>query len=208
RKMILTADAINLQKTPKQVDSKKLLKQLAENYHRAKQELEECDKELESLRNRGSSIDSKLPQLREAVERAKARKANLMDEYCYGKASQAQVETVQADVQKSEQVVKNSEELLNAVTQKIYQAESEIGQLHDKVNHAKSLVWNMLSNEINEDLQKEIGEKVAFAFVANLQRLKPLSYNNFVDQLFSKPSHDEIKSFSTKLNDIFENAIK
>ena len=71
------------------------------------------------------------------------------------------------------------------------------------------MVWESLSDEINEDLKKKLGDMILWAYAVNRQRPNPLLYNDFLHTVvFPKPKTADMKRLDPDLEALYQKTLK
>jgi hypothetical protein len=67
------------------------------------------------------------------------------------------------------------------------------------------MVWESLSDEINDELKNKFGDMILWAYMVNRRRPKPLLYNDFLQMIvFPKPKTEEMKRLDPDLKALYK----
>jgi hypothetical protein len=186
----------------------KIDKQIIKNSLEAQNKLQEHYENLKQLQNRGAEIASKFPELKEAVEEAETHKAKCLDDFALGKCDQDAVETAQHQHEEAVRTLNRTEELSQAINDKIHEFEAATHQLEEKARKTNTLIWNFISDRITNEVKIDIVDKVYYAFTANQRRNRPLRYETFLNNLFPKPNPEKMKSFGSRLDKMYQDVLR
>ena len=175
-------------------------KQIVKNAVEADQAFKEHQAKISMLREKARFLDASLPGLKTAIETAAEVKQKALDDFCLDLCGQADLESAQKAYDEAVQAVNNAEELLAAVNAKVGTAEKDRLRLMEIQRHKIAEVWTILRDESIADLQKEIGNKVVYAFAVNRRSLTPVSFTGFLQTIFSA-TQDDINSFNSELDE-------
>ena len=93
--------------------------------------------------------------------------------------------------------------------EKIKNLKDRLNDLRENKLKTEQLVWESLSDEINEDLKKKLGDMILWAYTVNRQRPIPLLYNDFLQLIvFPKPKTEDLKRIDSDLEALYQKTLK
>ena len=104
---------------------------------------------------------------------------------------------------------KRNVKLLNTLKTKISHLKDRLNDLREKKLETEQLVWESVSEEINEDLKKKLGDMILWAYTVNRQRSNPLLYIDFMQTIvFPNPGAEDMKRFDSELEALYQQTLK
>jgi hypothetical protein len=164
---------------------------------------------LNCLFKKRDELEELMPRLSAAIKTAEREKHLVIDNYCSDKCTSGDLETAKKTYDEAANAKKRNVKLLNTLNSKINYLNNALYDLREKKLKAEQLVWESLSDEINEDLKKTLGDMILWAYAVNRQRLNPLLYNDFLQTVvFPKPGAEDLKRFTPDLEALYQKNLK
>ncbi len=189
-------------------DRETLKKERSKDALSANTQLIEHEKKLGSLSKKRDALEELMPELLATIKTAEHDKHIVIDNYCNDKCTSEDLETAKENYDMAVMVEKEKAGFLMVVNTKINNLNARIQDLREKKLKTERLVWESLSDEINEDLKEKLGDMILWAYTVNLQRPNPLSYDDFLQMVvFPNPGVQDIKRFDTELEALYQKTL-
>ncbi len=189
-------------------NSEKLKKDRIQNALATNTQLIEYETKLDSLIKKHDALEKSMPGLSAAIKTAEHKKHIVIDNYCDDKCTSEDLETAKKSYDEAVNIEERTVELLKVVNTKIANLNARLQDLREKKLKTKQLVWESLSDEANEDLQKKLGDMILWAYTVNRQRQRPLSYDDFLQMVvFPNPGAEEMKRFDPELGALYQKTL-
>lgn len=190
-------------------DSQKLKNNRVQNAISANARLTAYKTQLDSLSKKRDEHEDLMPRQLAAVKTTEREKHLVIDNYCNDKCTSEDLETAKKTYDEAVKVEKRNLKLLNAVNTKINNLNNQLYDLREKKLKTEQLVWESLSDEINEDLKKKLGDMILWAYTVNRQRPTPLLYDDFLKMVvFPKPKAEDMKRFAPDLEALYQKTLE
>lgn len=190
-------------------DSDTLKKERIQDALSANTQLIEQEKKLESLSKKRDALEALMPDLSAAIKTAEHEKHLVIDNYCNDKCTSEDLKNAQKNYDIAVIAEKEKAGLLLVANKKINNLNARIKDLRDKKLETEQLVWESLSDEINEDLKQKLGDMILWAYTVNLQRPNPLTYDDFLQiVVFPNPGPQDMKRFDADLETFYQKTLK
>jgi DNA repair exonuclease SbcCD ATPase subunit len=164
---------------------------------------------LDSLSKKRDELEELIPRLSAAIKTAEREKHLVIDNYCNDKCKSEDLETAKKTHDEAVSAEKRNLKLLNTLNAKINILKDRLYDLREKNLITEQLVWESLSDEINEYLKKKWGDMILWAYVVNRQRPKPLLYDDFLRMaVFPKPKAEDMKRLDADLKALYQKTLK
>jgi hypothetical protein len=164
---------------------------------------------LDSLSKKRDELEELVPRLSAAIKTAEREKHMVIDNYCNDKCTSEDLETAKKVYDEAVNIEKRNSKLLDTLNTKINKLNNKLYDLREKKHNTEKLVWESLSDEINEDLKKMMGDMILRAYAVNRQRPIPLLYEEFLQTVvFPKPGTEDMKCFAPDLKTLFQKTMK
>ena len=164
---------------------------------------------LNRLSKKRDELEDLMPKLSAAIKTAEREKDLVIDNYCNDKCKSEDLETAKKSYDEAANAEKRNLKLLNTLNSKIKNLNDRLNDLREKKLKTEQLVWESLSDEINEDLKKKLGDMILWAYTVNRQRPIPLLYNDFLQTIvFPKPKTEDLKRFDSDLEALYQKTLK
>jgi len=152
---------------------------------------------LDSLSKKRDELEDLMPRLSAAIKTAEHEKHLVIDNYCNDKCTSEDLETANAE--------KRNHKLINVLNTKIDNLNKRLYDLRENKLKTEQMVWESLSDEINEELKNKFGEMILWAYMVNRRRPKPLLYNDFLQMIvFPKPKTEDMKRLDPDLKALYK----
>jgi hypothetical protein len=189
-------------------NSEKLKKDRVQDALATNTQLIEYETKLDSLFKKRDALEKSMPGLSAAIKTAEHEKHIVIDNYCDDKCTSEDLETAKKSYDEAVNIEKRTVELLKVVNTKIANLNARLQDLREKKLKTKQLVWESLSDEANEDLQKKLGDMILWAYTVNRQRQRPLSYDDFLQMVvFPNPGAEDMKRFGPELGALYQKTL-
>lgn len=190
-------------------DNQKLKNNRVQNAISANARLTAHKTQLDSLSKKRDEHEDLMPRQLAAVKTTEREKHLVIDNYCNDKCTSEDLETAKKTYDEAVKVEKRNLKLLNAVNTKINNLNNQLYDLREKKLKTEQLVWESLSDEINEDLKKKLGDMILWAYTVNRQRPTPLLYDDFLKMVvFPKPKAEDMKRFAPDLEALYQKTLE
>ena len=166
-------------------------------------------KKLDSLSKKRDELEDVMPRLSAAIKTAEREKHLVIDNYCNDKCTSEDLETANKSYDEAVNAENRNLKLLKALNAKINNFNNRLNDLREKKLTTEQMVWESLSDGINEDLKKKLGDMILWAYAVNRKRQNPLLYNDFLQTIvFPKPKTEDIKRLDPDLEALYQNTLK
>jgi phage shock protein A len=190
-------------------DSEKLKNKRVQDAISANDRLTAHKTKLDSLSKKRDELEDLMPRLSAAIKTAEREKHLVIDNYCNDKCTSEDLENANKSYDEAVTAEKRNFKLLNTVSTKFNKSNDRLYDLREKKLKTEQLVWESLSDEINEDLKKTLGDRILWAYTVNRQRPIPLLYNDFLQTIvFPKPGAEDMKRFDPDLEALYQKILK
>lgn len=167
------------------------------------------NKKLDLLSKRREEFEALMPRLSSTVKSAEREIYIVIDNYCNDKCTIKDLETAKKRYENAVNAEQRNTKLLNALNTKINHLNSRLYDLRENEVKTEQLVWESLSDEINEDLKKTLGDMILWAYTVNRQRQTPLLYEDFLRTvILSKPNPQDMKRFEPDLKALYQKTLE
>ena len=164
---------------------------------------------LNRLSKKRDELEDLMPKLSAAIKTAEREKDLIIDNYCNDKCTSEDLETANKSYDEAANAEKRNLKLLNTLNSKIKKLNDRLNDLREKKLKTEQSVWELLSEEINEDLKKKLGDMILWAYTVNRQRPTPLIYSDFLQTVvFPKPKAEDMKRFDPDLEALYQKTLK
>jgi DNA repair exonuclease SbcCD ATPase subunit len=164
---------------------------------------------LNRLSKKRDELEDLMPKLSAAIKTAEREKDLVIDNYCNDKCKSEDLETAKKSYDEAANAEKRNLKLLNTLNSKIKNLNDRLNDLRENKLKTEQLVWESLSDEINEDLKKKLGDMILWAYTVNRQRPIPLLYNDFLQLIvFPKPKTEDLKRIDSDLEALYQKTLK
>ena len=171
--------------------------------------LTEHKTKLNRLSKKRDELEDLMPRLSAAIKTAEREKDLVIDNYCNDKCKSEDLETAKKTYDEAVDAEKRNLKLLNTLNSKIKKLNDRLNDLREKKLKTEQSVWEFLSDEINEDLKRKLGDMILWAYTVNRQRSTPLMYDVFVQTIvFPKPTAEDMKRFDPDLEALYQKTLK
>ena len=190
-------------------DSEKLTNKHVQDAISANVRLAEHKTKLNRLSKKRDELEDLMPKLSAAIKTAEREKDLVIDNYCNDKCKSEDLESAKKSYDEAVNAEKRNLKLLNTLNTKIKNLNDRLNDLREKKLKTEQSVWGLLSDEINEDLKKKLGDMILWAYSVNRQRSNPLIYNDFIQTVvFPKPKAEDMKRFAPDLQALYLKTLK
>jgi len=164
---------------------------------------------LNRLSKKRDDLEDLMPKLSAAIKTAEREKDLIIDYYCNDKCTSEDLETANKSYDEAANAEKRNLKLLNTLNSKIKKLTDRLNDLREKKLKAEQSVWELLSDEINEDLEEKLGDMILWAYTVNRQRPNPLIYSDFLQTVvFPKPKAEDMKRLVPDLEALYQKTLK
>ena len=185
-------------------DSKELKNKRVQDAISATARLTRQKTKLDSLSKKRDELEDLMPRLSAAIKTAEHEKHLVIDNYCNDKCSSEDLETANKSYDEAENAEKRNLKLLNILNTKINNLKKRLKDLRENKLKTEQMVWESLSDEINEELKNKFGDMILWAYTVNRRRPKPLLYNDFLQMIvFPKPKTEDMKRLDPDLEALY-----
>jgi DNA repair exonuclease SbcCD ATPase subunit len=186
-------------------DSKELKNKRVQDAISATARLTRQKTKLDSLSKKRDELEDLMPRLSAAIKTAEHEKHLVIDNYCNDKCSSEDLETANKSYDEAENAEKRNLKLLNVLNTKINNLKKRLNDLRENKLKTEQMVWESLSDEINEELKNKFGDMILWAYTVNRRRPKPLLYNDFLQMIvFPKPKTEDMKRLDPDLEALYK----
>jgi hypothetical protein len=190
-------------------DSQKLKNKRVQNAISANARLTAHKAKLDSLSKKRDELEDLMPRLSAAIKTAEREKHLVIDNYCNDKCTSEDLENAKKSYDEAVKAEKRNFKLLNTVTTKINNLNDWLYDLREKKLKTEQMVWDSLSDEINEDIKKKLGDMILWAYTVNRQRQKPMLYDVFLQTVvFPNPEAEDMKRIAPDLEALYQKTLK
>ena len=190
-------------------DSETLKNKRVQDASSADARLAEHKTKLNRLSKKRDALEDLMPRLSAAIKTAEREKDTIIDSYCNDKCTSEDLETANKTYDEAANAEKRNLKLLKALNAKIKNFNHRLHDLRENKLTTEQMVWESLSDEINEDLKKQLGDMILWAYAVNRRRQNPLLYNDFLQTIvFPKPKTEDIKRLDPDLEALYQNTLK
>jgi DNA repair exonuclease SbcCD ATPase subunit len=186
-------------------DSKELKNKRVQDAISATARLTRQKTKLDSLSKKRDELEDLMPRLSAAIKTAEHEKHLVIDNYCNDKCTSEDLETANKSYDEAENAEKRNLKLLNVLNTKINNLKKRLNDLRENKLKTEQMVWESLSDEINEELKNKFGDMILWAYTVNRRRPKPLLYNDFLQMIvFPKPKTEDMKRLDPDLEALYK----
>ena len=190
-------------------DSETLKNKRVQDANSADARLAEHKTKLDRLSKKRDALEDLMPRLSAAIKTAEREKDIIIDNYCNDKCTSEDLETANKTYDEAVKAEKRNLKLLKALNTKINNFNNRLYDLRENKLTTEQMVWESLSDEINEDLKKKLGDRILWAYAVNRQRPNPLLYNDFLQTIvFPKPKTADMKRLDPDLEALCQETLK
>jgi len=190
-------------------DSETLTNKHVQDAISADARLTEHKTKLNRLSKKRDELEDLMPRLSAAIKTAEREKDLVIDNYCNDKCKSEDLEAAKNTYDEAVSAEKRNLKLLNTLNSKIKNLNDRLNDLREKKLKTEQSVWEFLSDEINEDLKRKLGDMILWAYIVNRQRSTPLMYDGFVQTIvFPKPTAEDMKRFDSDLEALYQKTLK
>lgn len=189
-------------------NQEKLKKERIQDALSTNTQLIEHEKKLGNLSKKRDALEGLMPDFLAAIKTAEQEKHLVIDLYCNDKCTAKDLETAKKKHDLAVIAEKEKAGLLTVVNKKINNLNAKLHDLREKKLKTEQLVWDLISDEINEDLKEKLGDLILWAYSVNLQRHNPLSYEDFLQiVVFPDPEPHDMRRFDADLEAIYQKTL-
>jgi len=164
---------------------------------------------LNRLSKKRDELEDLMPKLSAAIKTAEREKDLIIDNYCNDKCTSEDLETANKSYDEAANAEKRNLKLLNTLNSRINKLTDRLNDLREKKLKTEQSVWELLSDEINEDLKDKLGDMILWAYTVNRQRPSPLIYSDFLETVvFAKPKAEDMKRLTPDLEALYQKTLK
>jgi len=164
---------------------------------------------LNRLSKKRDELEDLMPKLSAAIKTAEREKDLIIDNYCNDKCTSEDLETANKSYDEAANAEKRNLKLLNILNSRINKLTDRLNDLREKKLKTEQSVWELLSDEINEDLKDKLGDMILWAYTVNRQRPSPLIYSDFLETVvFPKPKAEDMKRLAPDLEALYQKTLK
>jgi len=164
---------------------------------------------LNRLSKKRDELEDLMPKLSAAIKTAEREKDLIIDNYCNDKCTSEDLETANKSYDEAANAEKRNLKLLNTLNSRINKLTDRLNDLREKKLKTEQSVWELLSDEINEDLKDKLGDMILWAYTVNRQRPSPLIYSDFLETVvFPKPKAEDMKRLAHDLEALYQKTLK
>jgi len=164
---------------------------------------------LNRLSKKRDELEDLMPKLSAAIKTAEREKDLIIDNYCNDKCTSEDLETANKSYDEAANAEKRNLKLLNTLNSRINKLTDRLNDLREKKLKTEQSVWELLSDEINEDLKDKLGDMILWAYTVNRQRPSPLIYSDFLETVvFPKPKAEDMKRLAPDLEALYQKTLK
>ena len=186
-------------------DSKELKNNRVQDAISADARLIKDKTKLDSLSKKRDELEDLMPRLSAAIKTAEHEKHLVIDNYCNDKCTSEDLETANKSYDEAEKAETRNLKLLNVLKTKIDNLNKCLYDLRENKLKTEQMIWESLSDEINEELKNKFGEMILWAYMVNRRRPKPLLYNDFLQMIvFPKPKSEDMKRLDPDLEALYK----
>ena len=190
-------------------DSEKLKNKRVQDAISANTRLTEYKKKLNSLSKKRDELEDLMPRLLGAIKTTEREKHLIIDNYCNDKCTSEDLETAKKSYDETVNAEKRNVKLLKTLNAKFNNLNDRLYDLREKKLKTEQLVWESLSDEINEYLKKMLGDMILWAYTVNRQRPNPMIYDDFLRTVvFPKPKAEDTKRLDPELEALYQKTLK
>ncbi len=190
-------------------DSETLKNKRVQDANSADARLAEHKTKLDRLSKKRDALEDLMPRLSATIKTAEREKDIVIDNYCNDKCTSEDLETANKTYDEAVKAEKRNLKLLKALKTKINNFNNRLYDLREKKLTTEQMVWESLSDEINEDLKKQLGDRILWAYAVNRQRPNPMLYNDFLQTIvFPKPKTEDMKRLDPDLEALCQETLK
>lgn len=190
-------------------DSKTLKDKRVQDAILANSRLTEHKTKLHRLSKKRDELEELMPRLSLTIKTAEREKHLVIDNYCNDKCTSEDLENAKKRYDEAVNVEKRNSKLLNTLNSKLNKLNNKLYDLREIKLTTEKLVWESLSDEINEYLKKTLGDMILWAYSINRQRANPLIYIDFLQTVvFPKPGTEDIKRFAPELKALYQKTLE
>jgi DNA repair exonuclease SbcCD ATPase subunit len=190
-------------------DSETLKNKRVQDASSAEARLAEHKTKLDRLSKKRDALEDLMPRLSAAIKTAEREKDLVIDNYCNDKCTSEDLETAKKTYDEAVNAENRNLKLLKALNAKINNFNNRLNDLREKKLTTEQMVWESLSDGINEDLKKKLGDMILWAYAVNRKRQNPLLYNDFLQTIvFPKPKTEDMKRLDPDLEALYQNTLK
>lgn len=186
-------------------DSKELKNKRTQDAISANTRLAKHKTKLDSLSKKRDELEDLMPRLSAAIKTAEREKHLVIDNYCNDKCTSEDLEIANKSYDEAEIAEKRNLKLLNVLNTKINNLKKRLNELRENKLKTEQMVWESLSDEINEELENKFGDMILWAYAVNRRRPNPLLYNDFLQMIvFPKPKTEDMKRLDPDLEALYK----
>jgi DNA repair exonuclease SbcCD ATPase subunit len=164
---------------------------------------------LDSLSKKRDELEDLMPRLSAAIKTAEREKHLIIDNYCNDKCTSEDLENAKKSYDEAVKAEKRNFKLLNTLNKKFNNLKNRLYDLREKKLKTEQMVWKSISDEINEDLKKNLDNMILWAYTVNRQRPKPLLYNDFLQTVvFPKPKAEDMNHLGSDLEALYQKTLE
>ena len=189
-------------------DSEKLTTKRVQEAISANVRLTEHKTKLNRLSKKRDELEDLMPKLSAAIKTAEREKDLVIDNYCNDKCTSEDLETANKSYDETVNAEQRNSKLLNVLNTKINNLNDGLYDLREKKLKTEQAVWELLSDEINEDLKKKLDDIILWAYIVNRKRSNPLIYYDFLQTVvFPRPKAEDMKRFDSDLEALYQKTL-
>jgi DNA repair exonuclease SbcCD ATPase subunit len=186
-------------------DSKELKNKRVQDAISATARLAKHKTKLDSLSIKRDELEDLMPRLSAAIKTAEHEKHLVIDNYCNDKCTSEDLENANKSFDEAENAKKRNLKLINVLNTKIDNLNNRLYDLRENKLKTEQMVWESLSDEINEELKNKFGDMILWAYTVNRRRPKPLLYNDFLQMIvFPKPKTEDMKRLDPDMEALYK----
>lgn len=189
-------------------DNETLKKMRVQDAISAKARLTKHKAKLDLLSKKQDALEELMLKLSAAVKTAEREKHLVIDKYCDDKCRSEDLESAKKAYDEAVNTEKRNAKLLNILSSKIDRFRDQLHDVRERNLKAEQLVWESLSEEINEYLKEKWGDMILWAYAVNRQRPEPLLYEDFLRKaVFPKPKSEDMKRLDNDLKALYQKTL-
>lgn len=186
-------------------DGEKLKNDRVQDAISANDRLAKHKAKLDRLSKKRDELEDLVPRLSAAIKTAEREKHLIIDNYCDDKCTSDDLKSANKSYDEVANAEKRNSKLLNVLNTKINKLNNRLNDLRENQLKTEQFVWESISDEINEDLKKKLGDMILWAYSVNRQRSTPLIYNDFLRTIvFPKPNTEDMKRLDPDLEALYK----
>jgi len=177
---------------------------IVDNLKNANQSIVDVQNELDKIQKKKQAMEAKLPEVKEAIEKAEAEKKSAFERFLVDECTEKEVDEIQRKFDEAKRAEARTEEVLEALAEKEHTLKDRIDHFRERQTHANGVIWNEASRELMRKTSAEISDKVFYAYAANRRARSSMTWENFLFSLFRQPQKEDLEAYNGKLDKQFQ----